>query len=82
MSKSSLVEEKLTFSSFSNILDARILRALADLGFAHPTLVQARAIPLALEGKDILARAKTGSGKTAAYCTPIIQKISGSKLVR
>ncbi|KAJ3282095.1 ATP-dependent DNA/RNA helicase, partial [Borealophlyctis nickersoniae] len=49
------------------------------LGFTHPTLVQAKAIPLALEGKDVLARARTGSGKTAAYCLPILQKILGGK---
>lgn len=52
-----------------------MLRALADLSFAHPTLVQAKAIPLLLEGKDVLARARTGSGKTAAYCVPAVQKI-------
>ncbi|EIN09662.1 ATP-dependent RNA helicase dbp9 [Punctularia strigosozonata HHB-11173 SS5] len=70
-----LVDNKASFSSFSHILDARLLRALADLGFARPTLVQAKAIPLALEGRDILARARTGSGKTAAYCIPVIQKV-------
>ena len=82
MAEPSLVEQKLSFSSFSNIVDARLLRALADLGFARPTLVQAKAIPLALEGSDILARARTGSGKTAAYCIPVIQKILSSKSVR
>ncbi|KAJ3563792.1 hypothetical protein NP233_g8707 [Leucocoprinus birnbaumii] len=50
------------------------------MGFARPTLIQARAIPLALdEHKDILARARTGSGKTAAYCIPVVQKILLSK---
>ncbi|KAJ3030609.1 ATP-dependent DNA/RNA helicase [Rhizophlyctis rosea] len=61
------------FSSFD--LDSRLLRAVAKLGYSHPTLVQAKAVPLALQGKDILARARTGSGKTAAYCLPIVQKI-------
>ena len=75
------VDSKATFASFSNILDARILRALADLGFARPTLVQTKAIPLALENRDILARARTGSGKTAAYCTPLVQKILTAKSV-
>ncbi|KAJ3271169.1 ATP-dependent DNA/RNA helicase [Terramyces sp. JEL0728] len=56
-------------------LDPRLLRAVAKLGYKSPTIVQETAIPLALDGKDILARAKTGSGKTAAYCIPIIQKI-------
>lgn len=42
-------------ASFSNLgLDARLLQGIAKLNFAHPTLVQAKAIPLALEGKDIL----------------------------
>ncbi|KAF5371414.1 hypothetical protein D9757_009997 [Collybiopsis confluens] len=64
-----------TFSSLSHLIDTRILKSLADLGFARPTTVQAKSIPLALEGKDIVARAKTGSGKTAAYCVPALQKI-------
>ena len=72
----------ITFSSeeFSS-LDPRVLRALADLSFAHPTLVQAKAIPLLLEGKDVLARARTGSGKTAAYCVPAVQKVIEAKSV-
>lgn len=65
--------ESAGFSSLD--LDARLLRAIAKLGFTHPTLVQSTAIPLALQGKDILARARTGSGKTAAYCMPVVQKI-------
>lgn len=77
-----LVDSKATFADFSNLLDDRILRALADIGFAKPTLVQSKAIPLALEGRDILARARTGSGKTAAYSIPVVQKILISKSVR
>ena len=76
-----LVDPNASFAAFSHILDARILRALADLGFAKPTLVQTKAIPLALENRDILARARTGSGKTAAYCIPLVQKILGAKSV-
>ncbi|KAF8967708.1 P-loop containing nucleoside triphosphate hydrolase protein [Flammula alnicola] len=79
MAEPHLVDKKASFASFSHILDSRILRALADLGFARPTLVQAKAIPLALESRDILARARTGSGKTAAYCVPIVQKILSAK---
>nr|XP_006625577.1 PREDICTED: probable ATP-dependent RNA helicase DDX56 [Lepisosteus oculatus] len=60
-------------------LDDRLLKALADLGWAQPTLIQEKAIPLALEGKDLLARARTGSGKTAAYAVPIIQHILSAK---
>ncbi|TPX67221.1 hypothetical protein SpCBS45565_g03926 [Spizellomyces sp. 'palustris'] len=65
-----------TDSGFTSLdLDTRLLRAIAKLGYTHPTIVQSSAIPLALQGKDILARARTGSGKTAAYCMPVIQKI-------
>ncbi|XP_063301616.1 probable ATP-dependent RNA helicase DDX56 [Pelobates fuscus] len=61
-------------------LDDRLLRAIADLGWAKPTLIQEKAIPLALDGKDLLARARTGSGKTAAYLIPIIQNLLQSKM--
>ncbi|RHZ80637.1 hypothetical protein Glove_134g251 [Diversispora epigaea] len=60
-------------------LDPRLTRALSKLKFHKPTLVQAEVIPLALARKDILARARTGSGKTAAYCLPVIQNILISK---
>ncbi|KAJ3967894.1 ATP-dependent RNA helicase dbp9 [Lentinula raphanica] len=75
-----LVDTKSTFSAFSHLLDARILQALADMGFARPTLVQSKTIPLALESRDILARARTGSGKTAAYGIPVVQKILSAKM--
>ena len=81
MAEARLIDAKLTFASFSHLLDDRLLRALADMGFARPTLVQSKAIPLALESRDILARARTGSGKTAAYCIPIVQKILSAKAV-
>ncbi|XP_003706720.1 putative ATP-dependent RNA helicase DDX56 [Megachile rotundata] len=56
-------------------LDDRILKAVAKLGWLEPTLIQEKAIPLLLEGKDVLIRARTGSGKTAAFAIPLIQKI-------
>jgi ATP-dependent RNA helicase DDX56/DBP9 len=64
-----------SFQDFSHLLDVRVLRALAKLGFSHPTPVQSEVLPLALSGSDILARARTGSGKTLAYGLPILQKI-------
>jgi ATP-dependent RNA helicase DDX56/DBP9 len=70
-----------TFASFSYLVSPLILRALADLGFSRPTLVQQKAIPLALENRDVLARARTGSGKTAACCIPLVQKILNVKAV-
>ncbi|CAE7172983.1 unnamed protein product [Rhizoctonia solani] len=81
MADTELLDTEQSFQAFSNIIDSRILRALADLGFARPTLIQSKAIPLALEGRDILARARTGSGKTASYCIPVVQKILNSKTV-
>lgn len=60
-------------------LDSRLLRAIKKLGYQRPTLIQAKTIQLALEGKDILGKAKTGSGKTAAYCLPILHKLLKNK---
>ena len=56
-------------------LDPRLLRALTKKRYRSPTAVQSQAIPLVLEGKDVVARAHTGSGKTAAYLLPAIHKI-------
>ncbi|TID23459.1 putative glucan endo-1-3-beta-glucosidase [Venturia nashicola] len=56
-------------------LDPRLLQGILNQKFSKPTPIQARAIPLAFEGKDILARSRTGSGKTAAYVLPILQSI-------
>ncbi|KAL8697293.1 MAG: hypothetical protein Q9201_007198 [Fulgogasparrea decipioides] len=56
-------------------LDIRLEQAIVKEGFSAPTAVQSKVIPLALEGKDILVRAKTGSGKTAAYLLPILEII-------
>src|SRR5712675_63393 len=81
MSEAEAEAEFETFASFAHLLSPLILRALADLGFSRPTLVQQKAIPLALENHDVLARARTGSGKTAAYCIPLVQKILNAKAV-
>ncbi|KRY15701.1 putative ATP-dependent RNA helicase DDX56 [Trichinella patagoniensis] len=66
-----------TFNSFN--LDYRILKAVKLLGWKKPTLIQEKFIPLAFQGKDIVSRARTGSGKTAAFSIPIIQKILEEK---
>ncbi|MBZ0119482.1 MAG: DEAD/DEAH box helicase [Sandaracinaceae bacterium] len=50
-----------------------LLRALADTGYERPTPIQAQAIPPALEGRDVLGCAQTGTGKTAAFALPILQ---------
>jgi ATP-dependent RNA helicase RhlE len=54
-----------------------LLRALKELGFPKPTPIQASAIPPALEGRDVLACAMTGSGKTAAFLLPILHQLMG-----
>jgi ATP-dependent RNA helicase RhlE len=62
--------------SFNSLdLDKSLLRALKELGFARPTPIQSEAIPPALEGRDVLACAMTGSGKTAAFLLPIIDRL-------
>src|ERR1044071_5535600 len=56
-------------------LHPSLLSGIKELGFARPTPIQAEAIPPALEGKDVLACAMTGSGKTVAFLLPILQKL-------
>ena len=56
-------------------LHPSLLRGLKELGFARPTPIQADAIPPGLEGRDVLACAVTGSGKTAAFLLPILQRL-------
>ncbi|MGE5243510.1 MAG: DEAD/DEAH box helicase [Betaproteobacteria bacterium] len=63
----------MPFSQFSVHHD--LLRGLKDLGFVRPTPIQADAVPPALEGRDLLACAMTGSGKTVAFLLPILHKL-------
>src|SRR6266571_3586108 len=65
--------EDMPFSHFK--LHPDLLRGLKDLGFPRPTPIQADAIPPALEGRDLLACAMTGSGKTAAFLLPLLHKL-------
>ena len=66
--------EDVSFSSLR--LNRALLRAIESLGFKKPTPIQARTIPVALAGKDIVAGAVTGSGKTAAFLIPILERLS------
>jgi ATP-dependent RNA helicase RhlE len=65
----------MSFSTFN--LHPDLLRGLAAQGFATPTPIQQQAIPPALAGRDVLACAMTGSGKTAAFLLPILQALHG-----
>src|SRR4051812_2029648 len=53
-----------------------LLRALTDLGYEEPTPIQREAIPPLLQGRDLLGQAATGTGKTAAFALPILQRIA------
>lgn len=64
-------------SGFSELmLDPRIMRALDEMEFEAPTEIQAQAIPLIREGKDVIGRSQTGTGKTMAFAIPAIEKIN------
>lgn len=65
------------FENFS--LRREVMSALNEMNFAEPTDVQAKTIPLMLQGKDIVVRSKTGSGKTAAFLIPIIQMLNNDQ---
>uniref|UniRef100_A0A7S4W8V4 RNA helicase n=2 Tax=Alexandrium monilatum TaxID=311494 RepID=A0A7S4W8V4_9DINO len=73
----SLLDDTTTWAEFGRRhLDPRVAKALTTtLGLERPTLVQSRGIPVALEGKDLLCRARTGSGKTLCYAVPLVQRL-------
>jgi ATP-dependent RNA helicase RhlE len=67
--------ETTAFSSFG--LHPDLLRGVRELGFTRPTPIQQEAIPPTMEGRDVLACAMTGSGKTAAFVLPILHRLAG-----
>lgn len=66
-------EEKLKFEELD--VNEKILRAIGDMGFEEASPIQVKAIPVILEGKDVVGQAQTGTGKTAAYGIPMLQSI-------
>ncbi len=64
----------MNFQDFS--LDSRILAAVKSVGYTEPTPIQEQAIPVVLEGRDVLGLAQTGTGKTAAFALPILQQLT------
>jgi ATP-dependent RNA helicase RhlE len=63
----------ITFADFG--LDPRVQKAIGEQGYNTPTPIQAQAIPPALQGRDVLGCAQTGTGKTAAFAIPILQNL-------
>src|SRR3990170_2399498 len=65
--------ENIKFSSLD--LDPQILRAVEEEGYTEPTPIQVQAIPHVLAGRDLMAMAQTGTGKTAAFTLPLLQRL-------
>ena len=69
--------------SFENLgLSAELLRAVSEQGYTAPTPIQRRAIPPILKGQDVLAGAQTGTGKTAGFTLPMLQRLTASPVKR
>jgi len=63
--------------SFTNLgLSEPLLKAIKDQGYDTPTPIQAKAIPIVIQGKDVLAAAQTGTGKTAGFTLPLLERLS------
>lgn len=69
----------MNFADFA--LDARILSAVEKLGFTEATPIQCEAIPVLLEGHDVIGGARTGSGKTAAFALPMLERVKEGKRI-
>lgn len=65
-----------TFAEFD--LEPKVIQAITELGFEEATPIQSQSIPIALQGRDMIGQAQTGTGKTAAFGIPLINKISRS----
>ena len=73
-------EQKMPFSTLG--LSDPILKAIAELNYTSPTKIQKQAIPVILSGKDLIASAQTGTGKTASFVLPILEKLTSERKLR
>ena len=67
----------MTFNELN--LSAPLLRAIAEAGYETPSPIQAKAIPPVLEGRDLMGCAQTGTGKTAAFALPMLDRLNAAK---
>lgn len=67
------MEEQITFEQLG--ISPKVLKALEDMGFEEPSPIQSRTIPLLLRGSDVIGQAQTGTGKTAAFGVPIVERL-------
>lgn len=63
-------------------LNKKVYQAISDMGFEEPSPIQAQSIPLILQGKDVIGQAQTGTGKTAAFGVPLVERASSAKHVQ
>ncbi|OOL19853.1 DNA helicase [Bombella intestini] len=75
--ESNETEERIRFSDLG--LSEPILKAVTEMGYTHPTPIQAQAVPEILAGHDVLGVAQTGTGKTASFTLPMLEKLSKSR---
>lgn len=73
MSETDLTVEAMRYEDSD--IDPRILRAVTEMGFSEMTPIQQQAIPLLMEGRDVIGQAQTGTGKTAAFGIPMLQRV-------
>jgi ATP-dependent RNA helicase DeaD len=78
-----LLKTSTTAGFFGSLqLSRKILSAIADMGFEEPSPIQTQTIPIVLEGKDVIGQAQTGTGKTAAFGIPIMERITESRHIQ
>ena len=74
-----IIQEIVISTSFANLgLSAELLRAVAEQGYTEPTPIQTQAIPVVLSGRDLLGAAQTGTGKTAGFALPLLQRLTSA----